>query len=135
MAHYLETASRGACYNWSMQEHKSPKRPPTSGTRKSNGAGLGGPAKGAGLWGRANGMGWGGESRAIGLAQNRRMTTDERATLRHEMIEIYLSIVRDLEQPAMVRMQLHATCLRDRQSFPRPALSSPDVSWTPNARA
>ncbi len=89
-----------------MQEHKSPKRPPTSGTRKGKGAGCGGPAKGAGLWDPANGMGWGGgRSRASGLAQTRRMTAEERARLRHEMMELYLAIVRDPAQPAMLRMQ------------------------------
>ena len=86
-----------------MDEPK--ERAPTSATRKGNGAGRGGPAKGAGLWGPANGMGWGGESQASCRGPTRAITTDERAILRQEMMELCLSIVRDPAQPAMVRMQ------------------------------
>lgn len=76
-----------------MSEPK--KRPPTSGTRVGNGRGL---------WGAANGPGWGGESRASGQARPRPMTPEERAGLRHEMIELYLEIARDAAQPALIRL-------------------------------
>ncbi len=72
--------------------------------RKGNGAGRGGPAKGAGFWGPANGMGWGGESRASGQARAGRMTAEERASLREEMIDLYLAIIRDPAQTATIRM-------------------------------
>ena len=96
--------SCAVCYNVAdMREPK--KRAPTSGTRKGSGPGLGGPAKGTGLWGPANGMGWGGDSRASAQTRSRPMTAAERARLRREMIELYLSIARDAAQPALLRMQ------------------------------
>jgi len=79
------------------------KRPPTTGTRK--GTGWGGPAKGPGAWGNAVGMGWGGQSRNSNRTPLRRMTDDERASLRHELIGIYFTIARDSAQHPALRMQ------------------------------
>ena len=50
-------------------------------------------------------MGWGSDGSASGQARPRRLTDEERAHLRREMVDLYVTIARDLAQPALIRMQ------------------------------
>ena len=59
-----------------------------------------------------------GASRASGRA---RMTPDERASLRAEMVALYVAIARDVAQPPLVRMQAAAHLLERISTTPSTA--------------
>jgi len=97
------------------------KRSPTSGTRKGNGDGWGGPANGPGWGGPAKGASIKPKRPALGtpgpgrghysVAGEERRERKER--LAEEMCELYYTFAHDPEQPTMVRLSA-ATHLLNR---------------------
>ncbi len=83
-----------------MARHKL-KRPPTSGSRRGNGTGWGGPANGAGWGGPAKGAALYPSTGHSGRNLARRATNDARVDV---LCQIYYNVAWDLDAPTALRL-------------------------------
>jgi hypothetical protein len=100
------------------------KRPPTSGTRRGNGAGWGGPA---------NGDGWGGPAKGAAFYPSKghsgrilaRRAADE--SLIDTLCEFYWNVAHDLDAPTALRLTAATHMLNRIEGPPVAKVVAPEV--------